>query len=135
MSDFIHGSEYVFGILYIFTSKNNIFIHVTDLTGRETIGRISSGVVAKSKKEKKTNYSTMIASHLMAARCKSIGINALHVKIRARGGNHSRVISPVGHTVLRTFLRLGFKIGRMEDTTPSPTDGTRKKGGRRGRRV
>nr|BAS01583.1 ribosomal protein S14 [Lotharella vacuolata] len=120
MNDFIHGAEYIFGILYIFTSKNNLFIHVTDITGKETISRVSAGIISKSKKEKKTNYSAMLGSQLIASKCKvslikfkSIGINALHIKIRARGGNHSRVISPVGHTVLRTFLRLGFKIGRI----------------------
>ncbi|RJS86832.1 30S ribosomal protein S11, partial [Candidatus Bathyarchaeota archaeon] len=32
------------------------------------------------------------------------------------------------------LARQGFRIGRIEETTPIPHDGTRKKGGRRGRR-
>ncbi|MCD6367905.1 MAG: 30S ribosomal protein S11, partial [Candidatus Aenigmarchaeota archaeon] len=31
--------------------------------------------------------------------------------------------------------RAGFKIGEIEDVTPIPHDTTRKKGGRRGRRL
>jgi small subunit ribosomal protein S11 len=33
------------------------------------------------------------------------------------------------------LARAGMKIGRIEDVTPIPHDGTKKKGGRRGRRV
>ncbi|MCK4953163.1 30S ribosomal protein S11, partial [Candidatus Bathyarchaeota archaeon] len=31
--------------------------------------------------------------------------------------------------------RAGLRIGRIEEVTPVPHDGTRRKGGRRGRRV
>ena len=36
---------------------------------------------------------------------------------------------------LRALARAGMRIGRIEDVTPIPTDSTRKKGGRRGRRL
>ena len=36
---------------------------------------------------------------------------------------------------IRALARAGMRIGRIEDVTPLPHDGTRKKGGRRGRRV
>ena len=36
---------------------------------------------------------------------------------------------------LRAMARGGLKIGRIEDTTPIPTDGCRHSGGRRGRRL
>ncbi|EAA20992.1 40s ribosomal protein s14 (fragment) [common tobacco]-related [Plasmodium yoelii yoelii] len=35
----------------------------------------------------------------------------------------------------RALARSGLKIGRIEDVTPIPTDSTRKKSGRRGRRL
>jgi hypothetical protein len=35
----------------------------------------------------------------------------------------------------RALARAGMKIGRIEDCTPIPSDSTRKKGGRRGRRL
>ena len=36
---------------------------------------------------------------------------------------------------LRALARAGMKIGRIEDCTPCPSDSTRRKGGRRGRRL
>lgn len=38
-------------------------------------------------------------------------------------------------SALRALARAGIKIGRIEDVTPIPTDCTRRKGGRRGRRL
>ncbi|MEM2755893.1 MAG: 30S ribosomal protein S11, partial [Candidatus Bathyarchaeia archaeon] len=35
---------------------------------------------------------------------------------------------------IRILARAGFKIGRVDDVTPIPHDGCRRKGGRRGRR-
>ncbi|RJS81966.1 30S ribosomal protein S11, partial [Candidatus Bathyarchaeota archaeon] len=36
---------------------------------------------------------------------------------------------------IRALARAGFRIGRIEEVTPIPHDGTRRPGGRRGRRV
>jgi len=127
--------KYLFGILHILSTKNDTIIHITDITGSETISRISSGIVATNGKDKKSNYCAMLATQKVSNVCKVLGINALHIKIRARGGNASHLISTGAHTVVTTLVRLGFKIGRIEDTTPTPTNGTRRKGGRRGRRV
>lgn len=77
MTKFIYGSKCMFGILYIFTSKRNIFIHITDITGKETLSRISAGVVSKSKKQKNTNYSAMVASQLIASKCKVMIIKTI----------------------------------------------------------
>jgi len=38
-------------------------------------------------------------------------------------------------TPLRALARAGLKIGRIEDVTPIPSDSTRRKSGRRGRRL
>ncbi|KFH14066.1 putative 40S ribosomal protein S14 [Toxoplasma gondii MAS] len=35
----------------------------------------------------------------------------------------------------RALARSGLRIGRIEDVTPIPTDSTRRKSGRRGRRL
>ena len=42
---------------------------------------------------------------------------------------------PGAQAAIRALTRAGLKIGRIEDVTPVPHDGTKKKGGRRGRRV
>lgn len=41
---------------------------------------------------------------------------------------------PGGQAALRALARAGMKIGRIEDVTPTPSDSTRRKQGRRGRR-
>jgi ribosomal protein S11 len=42
---------------------------------------------------------------------------------------------PGAQSALRAIARNGIKIGRIEDCTPIPTDTTRRKGGRKGRRL
>lgn len=66
---------------------------------------------------------------------KQVGINAIHVKLRARGGVDTKTPGPGAQSALRALARNGLKIGRIEDVTPIPTDSTRRGGGRRGRRL
>ena len=40
-------SAQVFATAHIFAAKNDTFIHVTDLSGAETIGRVSGGQMVK----------------------------------------------------------------------------------------
>ncbi|KAJ8121276.1 hypothetical protein ONZ43_g2226 [Nemania bipapillata] len=77
----------------------------------------------------------MLAAQDVAQRCKDLGINALHVKIRATGGNGTKTPGPGAQSALRALARSGMRIGRIEDVTPTPSDSTRRKGGRRGRRL
>lgn len=60
---------------------------------------------------------------------------ATDVKIRATGGNGTKTPGPGAQSALRALARSGMKIGRIEDVTPTPSDSTRRKGGRRGRRL
>ena len=64
-----------------------------------------------------------------------LGITALHIRLRATGGNKTKTPGPGAQSALRALARAGIKIGRIEDVTPIPTDSTRRKGGRRGRRL
>ncbi|KAJ7571327.1 hypothetical protein O6H91_01G159400 [Diphasiastrum complanatum] len=64
-----------------------------------------------------------------------LGITALHIKLRATGGNKTKTPGPGAQSALRALARSGMRIGRIEDVTPIPTDSTRRKGGRRGRRL
>ena len=41
----------------------------------------------------------------------------------------------IAQAAIRALSRAGLRIGRIEEVTPIPHDGTRKPGGRRGRRV
>ncbi|RZC61795.1 hypothetical protein C5167_023542 [Papaver somniferum] len=64
-----------------------------------------------------------------------LGVTALHIKLRATGGNKTKTPGPGAQSALRALARSGMRVGRIEDVTPIPTDSTRRKGGRRGRRL
>ncbi|MCJ1254502.1 ribosomal protein S14, S11 [Lignoscripta atroalba] len=127
--------ELVFGVARIFASFNDTFVHVTDLSGRETITRVTGGMKVKADRDESSPYAAMLAAQDVATRCKELGINALHIKIRATGGNGTKTPGPGAQSALRALARSGMKIGRIEDVTPTPSDSTRRKGGRRGRRL
>ncbi len=77
----------------------------------------------------------MLASIDVVKALKVVGINAIHIKIRGRGGVEAKTPGPGAQSALRALARNGLKIGRIEDVTPVPTDSTRRAGGRRGRRL
>eukprot|EP01119_Soliformovum_irregulare_P008119 TRINITY_DN21019_c0_g1_i1.p1 TRINITY_DN21019_c0_g1~~TRINITY_DN21019_c0_g1_i1.p1 ORF type:complete len:117 (+),score=26.55 TRINITY_DN21019_c0_g1_i1:17-367(+) len=82
----VAAGELVFGVAHIFASFNDTFIHVTDLTGRETLSRVTGGMKVKADHDESSPYAAMLASQDVVARCKLLGINALHIKLRATGG-------------------------------------------------
>jgi small subunit ribosomal protein S14e len=77
----------------------------------------------------------MLAAVDVVKALKQVGINAVHIKMRARGGVETKTPGPGAQAALRALARNGLKIGRIEDVTPVPTDTTRRDGGRRGRRL
>ena len=89
----------------------------------------------KADREESSPYAAMMAAADVVARLKQLGIDAIHIKLRGRGGIDSRTPGPGAQAAMRALARLGMKIGRIEDVTPIPTDCTRRKGGRRGRRL
>merc|ERR1711975_169793 len=119
--------ENVFGVARIFASFNDTFVHVTDLSGRETISRITGGMKVKADCDESSPYAAMLAAQDVAARVKELGITALHINIRAMGGQRTKTAGPGGQAALRALARAGMKIGRIEDTTPIPTDSSRRK--------
>ena len=129
------GSFVQFGVCHLFASFNDTFIHVTDISGRETICRFTGGMKVKADRDESSPYAAMMCSVDVVNKLKEVGINALHFKLRGTGGTRTRTPGPGGVAALRALARGGIKIGRIEDTTPIPTDTTRKKGGRRGRRL
>lgn len=128
-------NEELFGVAHIYASFNDTFVHVTDLSGRETISRVTGGMKVKADRDESSPYAAMMAAQDVADRCKEVGITALHIKMRGTGGNKSKAPGPGGQAALRALARAGIKIGRIEDVTPIPTDGTRMAHGKRGRRL
>lgn len=123
------------GIAHIYSSKNNTIIHITDLTGAETIARISGGMITKNDREKGNPFPAMIAAKKAAEEAKAKGITKLDIMVRGPGGHKSKTPSRGAQPAIRALVRAGFRIGEIEDVTPIPHDSTKKKGGRRGRRL
>jgi ribosomal protein S11 len=60
----------------------------------------------KADRDESSPYAAMLAAQDVAARCKELGITALHIKIRATGG---------------TFAPRFFNIRTMANETPQVT--------------
>ncbi len=129
------GSSRV-GVAHIYSSYNNTIIHITDITSTETIARTSGGQVVKSDRLESSPTAAMIAAKKAAEIALEKGINVLNVKIRAPGGHNGPTNpGPGAQAAIRALSRSGLRLGLIEDVTPLPHDGCRKKGGKRGRRV
>ena len=81
----------------------------------------------KADRDESSPYAAMLAAQDVAARCKEVGITALHIKLRATGGTGTKTPGPGAQSALRALARAGMSIGRIEDVTPVPTDSTRRK--------
>jgi small subunit ribosomal protein S11 len=123
------------GIAHIYSSVNNTIIHITDMTGAETIARCSGGMVTDRDKDKGSPFPAMNAARKVASDALSKGVTGVHLKIRAPGGHKKKMPGQGAQPAIRALVRAGLRIGRIEDVTPIPHDSTRKPGGRRGRRV
>jgi small subunit ribosomal protein S11 len=122
-------------VVHIYSSYNNTIIHMTDISGAETIARTSGGMVVKADRMESSPYAAMRAASQAADVAKDKGITAIHIKVRAPGGAGPRTPGPGAQAAIRALARAGFRIERIEEVTPIPHDGTRRPGGRRGRRV
>ena len=126
----------MWGVLHIYSSKNNTILHVTDITGAETISIWSGGRVVKADREESTPYAAMQCAIRVVDDIRNKGITGLHIKVRAPGGhNGPRYPGPGAQAAIRAISRSGIGIGSITDVTPMPHGGCRPKGGKRGRRV
>jgi small subunit ribosomal protein S11 len=92
-------------------------------------------MVVKASRMESSPYAAMRAASLAADVAKDKGVTAIHIKVRAPGGAGPRTPGPGAQAAIRALARAGFRIERIEEVTPVPHDGTRRPGGRRGRRV
>jgi small subunit ribosomal protein S11 len=110
-------------------------ITLTDITGAETLGKVTGGMIVKQAKDESSPYAAQRAAERIAEIAAEKDIVGIHVRVRAPGGNKSASPGPGAQAAIRALARAGLRIGRIEDVTPIPHDGTKPKGGRRGRRV
>jgi len=127
--------ESKFGVAHIFSSYNDTIVHITDISGAETFSRKSGGMFVKADRNESSPYAAMKAANAAAQEAQSKGIYQLFVRYRAPGGHKNRTPGPGTQAALRALKRSGMRIVRLEDVTPLPHNGCRRKGGRRGRRM
>lgn len=123
------------GIANIFSSANNTIVHITDVTGAETIARYSAGMMTEKDREGGEPFPAMLAARRAAETALEKGMTGVHIRVRAPGGMRSRSPGAGAQPAIRALARAGLRIGKIEDVTPIPHDSCRAKGGRRGRRV
>ena len=72
------------------------------LSYRETIVRVTGGMKVKADRDEASPYAAMLAAQDVAERCKALKISALHIKLRATGGNRSVIVR------WRRFITIAF---------------------------
>ena len=82
------------GIAHIYSSYNNTIVHITDVTGAETIAISSGGHHVTADRYESSPFAAMKASNAVVGATKTKGFTALHIKVRAVGGTGSRVPGP-----------------------------------------
>jgi small subunit ribosomal protein S11 len=122
-------------VVHVYSSKNDTIITATDVSGAETLAWASGGMMVKSCREEGKPYAAMQAAGKVVGQLREKGVDTVHIKIRAPGGNRSKTPGGGAQAVVRTIARMKIRVGRIEDVTPLPTDSMKRKGGRRGRRV
>ncbi|MEM5801996.1 MAG: 30S ribosomal protein S11 [Candidatus Aenigmatarchaeota archaeon] len=123
------------GIAHIFSTANNTIVHITDITGGETIARASGGMMTDKDREEGMPFPAMLAAKKAAEEAIARGITGVHIRVRAAGGTKSKSPGPGAQPAIRALARAGLKIGIIEDVTPIGHGKMKSKGGRRGRRV
>ncbi|PSP37429.1 30S ribosomal protein S11 [Halobacteriales archaeon SW_8_65_20] len=118
-------SDERWGVAHVYASFNNTIITVTDVTGAETIVKSSGGTVVKQNRDEASPYAAMQMAEAVADEIQEAGITGLHVRVRGPGGNLNKSPGPGAQATIRALARAGLEIGRIEDVTPIPHDGTR----------
>ena len=119
------ADDTTWGIAHVYASFNNTIITVTDLTGAETIVKSSGGTVVKQNRDEASPYAAKQMAEVVAEDVQEAGIDGVHVRVRGPGGNLQKNPGPGAQATIRALARAGLEIGRIEDVTPTPHDGTR----------
>ena len=123
------------GVAHIYASYNNTMIHVTDITGAETIAKYTGGSQVKADRLGSSPNAAMQAAKKVAEEVLNKGLGGVHIKVRAPGGIKQKNPGPGAQPSIRALARAGLRIGLIEDVTPIPHDGCRRRGGKRGRKM
>eukprot|EP00656_Telonema_subtile_P016975 TRINITY_DN18_c0_g1_i3.p2 TRINITY_DN18_c0_g1~~TRINITY_DN18_c0_g1_i3.p2 ORF type:complete len:124 (-),score=25.06 TRINITY_DN18_c0_g1_i3:463-834(-) len=82
----LKDTDVVFGVAHLFASFNDTFVHITDLSGRETMVRVTGGMKVKADRDEASPYAAMLAAQDVATRCKVQITTALALCVRGCAG-------------------------------------------------
>ncbi len=122
------------GIIHIYASHNDTIILLTDITGSETIARQSGGMTVKAQHKEGSPYAAMKIAEIVAQKARDRGINEVEIRVRAQGGIRSKSPGQGAEAAIRMLTRMGIRIKNIENVTPVPHDGCRKRKRDRGKK-
>lgn len=123
------------GVVHVYATMNNTIIHVTDISNAHTFSIKSGGSQVKADRLGSSPRAAMDAAKKVSEEIISKGIKDVYVKIRAVGGIGSKTTGPGARSAIKALERSGIRILGVENVTPVPHDGCKRKGGRKGRRM
>lgn len=115
------------GIINIYASRNNTIILLTDMTGSETIAKCTGGMVVKAQHKEGSPYASMKVAEIIAEKAKEKGINEVMVKVRGQGGIRPKSPGQGAEAAILSLTRNNIRIKTIENVTPMPHDGCRRK--------
>ena len=115
------------GIVHIYASHNNTIILLTDMTGSETIAKCSGGVVVKAQHKEGSPYAAMKVAEVVAEKAREKGIDEVIIKVRGQGGIKPKSPGQGAEAAILSLTRNGIRIRSIENVTPIPHDGCRRK--------
>lgn len=114
-------------IVHIFASQNNTLMLLTDLTGAETIAKCTGGNITKSAHKQGEPYTAMKIAETIAQKALEHEINTVSVKVRGPGGIKAKSPGKGSEAAIRSLTRNGLRIKSIENVTPFPHNGCRRK--------
>lgn len=115
------------GVIHIYASHNNTIILLTDSTGAETIAKCSGGMVVKAQHKEGSPYAAMKVAEIVAEKAREKGIDEVTVKVRGQGGIKPRSPGQGAEAAILSLTRNNIRIKTIENVTPTPHDGCRRK--------
>ena len=115
------------GIVHIYASHNNTIILLTDITGSETIAKCSGGMVVKAQHKEGSPYAAMKVAEVVAEKAREKGIEEVIIKVRGQGGIKPKSPGQGAEAAILSLTRNNVRIRNIENVTPMPHDGCRRK--------
>src|SRR3989337_170954 len=97
------------GIAHIYSTTNNTIIHITDITGAETISRSSAGMMTDKDREGGMPFPALQAARKAAEDALEKGITGVHIKVRAAGGTKAKSPGAGAQPAIRALARAGLR--------------------------